>query len=131
MDSSPGQSILGSLPGESAVVDSKSVWLPRGWSAWQVKTGPVGGAGAGLARGRGKRGAGSGAGSSPLVKRQPRIPGRRERGAACPPAGPGAHPGVAGRGGRGEVPGSRLGGAGLGASGIPDLSAPEQTLESG
>ena len=99
MDGSPGQSILGSLPGESAVVDSKSGWLQRGWSAWQVKTGPVGGAGAELARGRGMRGAGPGAGLSPPVKRQPRSPGRRERGAACPPAGPGAHPGVVGRGG--------------------------------
>ena len=35
-----------------------------------------------------------------------------------------------GKGG-GGVPGSRLGGAGLGALGIPDLSAPEQVLESG
>lgn len=58
MDGSPGQSILGRLPGESAVVDSESRWLQRGCSAWQVKTGPVGGAGAGPRRGRGTRGRG-------------------------------------------------------------------------
>ena len=77
------------------MVDSKSRWLQRSRSSGQERTGSVGGA---QGRGGALRGAGPGAGLSLLVKRQPPIPRRRERGAACPHAGPGADPGPAGRG---------------------------------
>lgn len=70
------------------------------------EAGPLGRAkGRGGSGGGALGGAGPGAGLSLLVKRQPRSRRRRERGAACPPAGPGADPGAAGKG----VPRSGLG----------------------
>ena len=87
--------------------------------------------------GWGRGGAGSGAGHAGGGARcwvvsacqkaaaEPRAPGARSsvptRRTRCAP----------GSGGARGVPGSRLGGVGLGALGIPDLSAPEQALESG
>lgn len=68
----------------------------------------------GRGQGRGLAGAGPGAGLSLLVKKQQPSGRRQERGAACPPARPGADPGVAGK----EVPGSALGaGGGVGGPG--------------
>lgn len=90
--------------------------------------------------GWGRGGAGSGAGQArggvrcwvvsacQKAAADPRAPGARS---SVPTGRTRCAPGSGGAGWGGGVPESRLGGAGLGASGIPDLSAPEQTLESG
>lgn len=66
-------------------------------SAWQGKTGPVGGAGAGLKLGAGQRRGGPGKRSSPLVKVR-QIPGRRERGSSVPTGRTRCAPGSGGAG---------------------------------
>lgn len=82
------------------------------------------GQGTGRDQGRGLARAGPGAGLSLLVKRQ--QPSRRhwKRGAACPPARPGADPGVEGKG----VSGSGLGSDG--GVGDPGSECKRQSLKS-